>query len=98
MVIYSDSIRLQKNESFFAFMGEKITQERRNIAGTSVSYGISWGIEPEICSLDDGIPEELGGYAVSKWRAEAIKSPGNAVTPQIPYQIFKTIEQYENEN
>ena len=97
MVIYADYIRLQKNQSFFSFMGEKIKQERRYITGTSVSNGISWGIEPEICSLDDGIPKNLGGYAVSKWRAEAIKAPGNAVTPQIPYQIFKAIEQYEKD-
>ncbi len=34
--------------------------------------------------------------AWSKWRNESIKAYGNAVVPQIPYAIFKTIEEYEN--
>ena len=31
-------------------------------------------------------------------RQESIKAGGNAVVPQVVYQIFKTIEQYENES
>lgn len=95
MVIYSNSIRLQKNQSFFSLVDEKINQERRYVAGTSVSVGVSWDIEPEVCSMDDGLPDELGGYAVSRWREESIKSAGNSASPQIIYQIFKAIEQTE---
>jgi len=53
--------------------------------------------EYPICSGNDGISQRLDGITFSKWRAESIKGYGNAVVPQVVYQIFKTIEAYENE-
>jgi DNA (cytosine-5)-methyltransferase 1 len=50
-----------------------------------------------VCSGNDGISQRLDGVTFSKWRAESIKGYGNAVVPQVVYQIFKTIEAYENE-
>lgn len=50
-----------------------------------------------VCSGNDGISKRLDGITFSKWRAESIKGYGNAVVPQVVYQIFKTIESYENE-
>jgi DNA (cytosine-5)-methyltransferase 1 len=49
-----------------------------------------------ICSGNDGIPNRLDGITFSKWRNESIKAYGNAVVPQVVYQIFKAIEEYEN--
>lgn len=46
-----------------------------------------------ICGGDDGIPTELDGITFPKWRNESIKGYGNAVVPQVVYQIFKAIEQ-----
>lgn len=46
-----------------------------------------------VCSGDDGISTELDGITFSKWRNESIKGYGNAVVPQVVYQIFKAIEQ-----
>ena len=46
-----------------------------------------------ICSGDDGISTELDGITFPKWRNESIKGYGNAVVPQVVYQIFKAIEQ-----
>jgi DNA (cytosine-5)-methyltransferase 1 len=46
-----------------------------------------------ICGGDDGIPTELDGITFSRWRNESIKGYGNAVVPQVVYQIFKAIEQ-----
>jgi DNA (cytosine-5)-methyltransferase 1 len=37
----------------------------------------------------------LDGITFSKWRNESIKAGGNAIVPQVAFQIFKTIEQYE---
>jgi DNA (cytosine-5)-methyltransferase 1 len=48
-----------------------------------------------ICSGNDGIPDKLDGITFSKWRNESIKAYGNAVVPQVVYQIFKAIEEYE---
>jgi DNA (cytosine-5)-methyltransferase 1 len=50
-----------------------------------------------ICGGDDGIPRELDGITFPKWRNESIKGYGNAIVPQVVYQIFKAIEQYDNQ-
>lgn len=47
-------------------------------------------------SRDDGIPGGLAGITVSKHRNESIKAYGNAIVPQVAFQIFKAIEQFEN--
>lgn len=51
--------------------------------------------EPTICNGDDGIPDRLDSITFPKWRNESIKAGGNAIVPQVVYQIFKAIEQYE---
>ena len=51
-----------------------------------------------ICTGDDGISDRLDGITFPKWRNESIKAGGNAIVPQVVYQIFKTIEQYERIN
>jgi DNA (cytosine-5)-methyltransferase 1 len=48
-----------------------------------------------ICDGDDGLSDRLDSITFSKWRNESIKAGGNAVVPQVVYQIFKAIEQYE---
>jgi DNA (cytosine-5)-methyltransferase 1 len=40
----------------------------------------------------------LDGITFSKWRNESIKAGGNAIVPQVVYQIFKAIEQYGIQN
>ena len=50
---------------------------------------------PPVCGGDDGLPKELDGITFSKWRRESIKAYGNAIVPQVAYQIFKAIDQYE---
>ena len=44
---------------------------------------------------DDGISDRLDSITFPKWRNESIKAGGNAIVPQVVYQIFKSIEQYE---
>ena len=51
-------------------------------------------ISAPICSGDDGISSKLDGITFPKWRNESIKAGGNAIVPQVVYQIFKAIEQY----
>jgi len=51
-----------------------------------------------ICFGDDGISDRLDSITFPKWRNESIKAGGNAIVPQVVYQIFKTIEQYERIN
>ena len=48
--------------------------------------------EPTICGGNDGISPELDGITFPKWRNESIKAFGNAIVPQVAYQIFKAIQ------
>jgi DNA (cytosine-5)-methyltransferase 1 len=49
-----------------------------------------------ICGGDDGLPTELDGITIPKWRTETVKAYGNAIVPQVAYQIFKAINEYES--
>jgi DNA (cytosine-5)-methyltransferase 1 len=64
-------------------------------------YGIQeWQAFPSvspICNGDDGLSHRLDSITFSKWRNESIKAGGNAIVPQVAYQIFKAIEQYNNQ-
>jgi len=54
----------------------------------------SWARFPTqspVCGGDDGLPSELDGITFSKWRNESIKAYGNAIVPQVAYQIFKAL-------
>ena len=51
--------------------------------------------EPTICSGNDGISAELDGITFPKWRNESIKAFGNAIVPQVAYQIFKAIQLHD---
>jgi len=46
-----------------------------------------------VCRRDDGISARLDGITFPKWRNESIKAYGNAIVPQVAYQIFQVINQ-----
>ena len=52
--------------------------------------------ESPICGGDDGLPKELDNITFSKWRNESIKAFGNAIVPQVAFEIFKTIQSFED--
>lgn len=49
-----------------------------------------------VCCRNDGISGGLDGITFPKWRNMSIKAYGNAIVPQVAFQIFKTINEYEN--
>lgn len=51
-----------------------------------------------VCWRNDGISGGLDGITFPKWRNASIKAYGNAIVPQVALQIFKTINENENEN
>lgn len=51
--------------------------------------------QPAIRGRNDGLSTELDGITVSKHRNESIKAYGNAVVPELVFQIFKAIHGYE---
>ena len=54
--------------------------------------------ESPICGGDDGIPNRLDDITIPKWRNESIKAYGNAIVPQVAFEIFKAIQQCDNES
>lgn len=65
--------------------------------------------QPAICGGDDGIPGLLDSDAIFKgigfnrrssaynrWRTEAIKAYGNAMVPQVIYEIYRCIDEIEH--
>jgi DNA (cytosine-5)-methyltransferase 1 len=50
------------------------------------------GMGQRISLRVDGIPTKLDGITFSKWRAESIKGYGNAIVPQVAFELFKIIE------
>ena len=90
LVAYSNGIRLQKMETFFRGISEKTSPITWQFAGATISAlrGGRWQSEPPILCVDNG----LSGKLVR----QHIHGYGNAVVPEIPYRIFKAIEEYEN--
>ncbi|GGH28379.1 DNA (cytosine-5-)-methyltransferase [Sphingobacterium alkalisoli] len=50
--------------------------------------------QPPVCSGNDGVPFGLDGITFPQWRTESIKAYGNAVVPEVVFEIFKGIEQW----
>ena len=79
-------------------IGRKDALENGELEGGRFRFGNkppAWDSFPSqspICGGDDGLPTELDNITFSKWRNESIKAYGNAIVPQVAYEIFKAIE------
>jgi DNA (cytosine-5)-methyltransferase 1 len=93
----------QKNVTDTCQIGFQSTMEDRKLGRSRFSESNkrnTWDTFPSqspICGGDDGLPTELDGITFSKWRAESIKGYGNAIVPQVAYEIFKVIEQLNHD-
>ena len=79
----------------------RLQNNEQHTPGESKYARPSWDTFPSqspVCTGDDGLSSELDGITFSKWRNESIKAAGNAIVPQVVYQIFKAIEQYGHNN
>jgi DNA (cytosine-5)-methyltransferase 1 len=93
----------EKFTKFKRFGTKRITPDPDNRSRSSNTIQTGWKItempswtnfpttEPTIRSGNDGIPRRLDGITFPKWRNESIKAYGNAIVPQVVYQIFKAI-------
>jgi DNA (cytosine-5)-methyltransferase 1 len=105
--IDGESNELNKNgKTKYVSNSESIGQEyalengklegRRFRKSNQRNFWDSFPSKSPICGGDDGLPKELDGITFSKWRQESIKAYGNAIVPQVAHQIFKTIQEFEN--
>jgi len=60
-----------------------------------VSKGIREGTDSTIFGPFDGLSSQLDGITLPKWRKESIKAAGNAIVPQVAYEIFQAIEKFD---
>ena len=78
---------------------QRETSKRKRVDTTSANS--RWDRFPEtfpsIRRGDDGLPFDVDDLTISfpRWRKESIKAYGNAIVPQVAYQIFKSINEYE---
>lgn len=57
-----------------------------------------WPTQSPVCGRNDGLPGGLVGITFPKWREFAIGAFGNAIVPQVAFEIFKAINEYEKLN
>lgn len=57
-------------------------------------------VASELCSLDDGLPVELGGLKLTKAgnRNAQLKAYGNAIVPQVAIEIMRQIKNAQEKN
>lgn len=80
------------------YASESEEAERYTGSCSTRTTGGTWEVfptQPPICAGDDGLPTKLDGITLSKWREESLKSAGNAIVPQVAFEIFKAIDQME---
>ena len=61
-----------------------------------ISHWDEFPTQSPVCGGDDGIPTQLDGITFPKWRTESIKGYGNAIVPQVAFEIFKAIQQCDD--
>lgn len=74
-------------------MSERLETERFPIGPSD--FQTCWQAFPTqspVCSGNDGLSARLDGITFPKWREESVKAYGNAIVPQVAYEIFKAIE------
>lgn len=79
---------------------ERESAQERPTSCSSPSWDENWTeVATELCGMADGLPAELDGFELSKakHRAERLKSLGNAIVPQVAYEILKVMKNIEND-
>lgn len=71
--------------------GQKCATENKDWKASWSDTNDRWPLESPICSGNDGLSNRLDGITISKWRSESIKAYGNAIVPQVAFEIFKAI-------
>lgn len=95
--IYEFEVTANTDKELLEARDAQRPQRRENQEFTIKSFNCSscWENFPSqspVCCGDDGLSSQLSGITFSKHRAESIKAYGNAIVPQVVYEIFKAIK------
>lgn len=92
--------RLQRSKLNGSFEKERQGTWKQSPGSATELYQVgNWDNFPTqspVCGRNDGFSSRLSGITFPKWRAESIKAMGNAIVPQVAYQIFKAINKYNS--
>ena len=95
----------QRNEWDIGAGGcERLRDIASRFEDTEAIAGIGrWANFPSVSPVhrgNDGLPFDVDRLTLSfgKWRTEALKAYGNAIVPQVMYEIFRAIEIVEQQN
>lgn len=91
IITNAKSLRLQKSTQ-----NGKLERGRFEFSNQRNNWN-QFPTQSPVCSGNDGIPSGLDGITFPKWRNESIKAYGNAIVPQVAYEIFKAIERLEKD-
>jgi len=93
-VAYANGERLKWQRKQGSITKERAGRaERFGQLGNNEHQWDEFPTQSPVCGGDDGISTKLDGITFPKWRAESIKGYGNAIVPQVAYEIFKAIQQ-----
>jgi DNA (cytosine-5)-methyltransferase 1 len=99
----SNKISTKQNATDTKGIRRKDALAKRELGRQRLGFGDqppTWDTFPSespICGTDDGLPRELDGIAFSKWRNQSIKGYGNAIVPQVALELFKVIQEIDNQ-
>ena len=104
--IPSDTIGIGRaertNDDGLAEASQQSERRKLELGGADCSQG-RWRQFPSVSPVhrgNDGLPFDVDRLTLSfgKWRTEALKAYGNAIVPQVMYEIFRAIEIVEQQN
>jgi DNA (cytosine-5)-methyltransferase 1 len=98
IIANTESSNVQNEWIEFKVMGkENIRKQAKGFEhGNIPKNWHDFPIESPVCGGDDGLPIKLDGITFPRWRTESIKAYGNAIVPQVAFEIFKAIQQCDD--
>ena len=91
----TESFRVQRYRSDWKQKSQTYVRKRLSVCSNTKQNWQNFPTQSPICGGNDGLPSGLDGVTFSKWRSESIKGYGNAIVPQVAYEIFKAIVETE---
>ena len=91
-----------KSEEKRTRMRDVVFGNGRRLHGAPDELGSRWASFPSVSPIhrgNDGLPFDVDNLTISfsKWRTESLKAYGNAIVPQVMYEIFRAIEIVEHQ-
>lgn len=93
-VAYSDNARLERCKDKRSTNRSR-PEPNKQLAGLLRSEWADFPTQSAVCSRNDGLSGRLDSITFPKWRNESLKAAGNAIVPQVAFEIFEAIKDWE---